>query len=102
MMPQRISKKIFTYLFIFFSLVTITNTKISNNFYKINEFEINGLNLKQKNKLYNDLNIFKNDNIFLLDKENISEKIKSYLWVSYLLELNIIKSVKIKYFIILI
>ena len=37
MMPQRISKKILIYLFVFFTLVTINNTKISNDFYKITE-----------------------------------------------------------------
>jgi len=77
MMHQRISKKIIIYLFIFFSLVTITNTKLSDDYYKIKEFNINGLNTSETKKIYDDLSIFKNTNIFLFDKKNISKKIYS-------------------------
>ena len=76
-MPQRISKKIFIYLFIFFTLVTINNTKLSNNFYKIKYLNISGLNISETNKIYKDLSDFKNNNIFLFNKENISQKIYS-------------------------
>ena len=77
MMHQRISKKIIIYLFIFFSLVTITNTRISDNFYIIKELNISGLNNLETNKIYNDLRIFQNSNIFSFDKKDISEKIYS-------------------------
>lgn len=77
MMHQRISKKIIIYLFIFFTLVTITNRNLSNNFYLIKEFNINGLNTIETRKISYDLKIFKNINIFLFDKQNISEKIYS-------------------------
>ena len=77
MMPQRISKKILIYLFVFFTLVTINNTKISNDFYKIKKFNISGLNKIETSKIYDDLIIFKNNNIFLFNNENISEKIYS-------------------------
>ena len=77
MMPQRISKKILIYLFVFFTLVTINNTKISNDFYKIKKFNISGLNKIETTKIYDDLIIFKNNNIFMFNKENISEKIYS-------------------------
>ncbi len=76
-MPRRISKKILIYLFIFFSLVTINNTKLSNNFFKIKQLNVSGLNIIETKKIYDDLVIFKNDNIFLFDKENISEIIHS-------------------------
>ena len=76
-MPQRISKKILIYLFVFFTLVTINNTKISNDFYKIKKFNISGLNKIENSKIYDDLIIFKNNNIFLFNKKNISEKINS-------------------------
>ena len=76
-MPQRISKKILIYLFVFFTLVTINNTRISNDFYKIKKFNISGLNKIETSKIYDDLIIFKNDNIFLFNKKNISEKIYS-------------------------
>ncbi len=77
MMHQRISKKIIIYLFIFFSLVTISNINLSNDFYKIKKFNIDGLNALETKKIYNKLKIFKNINIFLLDKENISKNIYS-------------------------
>ena len=77
MMHQRISKKIIIYLFIFFTLVTVTNRNLSNNFYLIKEFNINGLNTIETRKISHDLKIFENINIFLFDKKNISEKIYS-------------------------
>ena len=77
MMHQRISKKIIIYLFIFFTLVTINNTKNSNNFYKIKELNIKGLNTLETKKIYNDLSIFKNSNIFSFNKEEILKKIYS-------------------------
>ncbi len=81
MMPQRISKKIFIYLLIFFTLVTINNTKLSNDFYEIKNIDISGLNKTETIKIYNDLTVFKKDNIFLFDKENISKKIYSNQFV---------------------
>ena len=77
MMHQRISKKIIIYLFIFFTLVTVTNRNLSNDFYLIKEFNINGLNTIETRKISHDLKIFENINIFLFDKKNISEKIYS-------------------------
>ena len=74
-MPQQISKKIIIYLFVFFSLVTINNINLSNDFYKIKQVNIIGLNKIETTKIYDELIIFKNDNIFLFNKKNISEKI---------------------------
>ena len=54
-MPQRISKKILIYLFIFLTLVTINNTNLSNDFYKIKEFNISGLDTVETEKIYDDL-----------------------------------------------
>ena len=76
-MHQRISKKIIIYIFIFFTLGTITNTKLSNDFYIIKEFNIKGLNTLETKKIYNDLRIFRNLNIFSLDKTNVFGKINS-------------------------
>ena len=80
-MPQRISKKIFIYLFIFFALVTINNTKLSNNFYKIKYLNISGLDISETNKINKDLTHLKNNNIFLFDKKDISQKIYSNKFV---------------------
>ena len=76
-MHQRISKKITIYLFIFFTLGTITNTKLNKNFFKINDFKVVGLNEKDTKKIYKNLQILKNQNIFLLNKKNLSNKIYS-------------------------
>ena len=77
MTHQRISKKIIIYLFIFFTLVTISNKNLSNDFYTIKKLNINGLNASETRKITNDLKIFRNINIFLFDSNNISKKIYS-------------------------
>ena len=73
MMHQRISKKIFIYLFIFFILVTITNKKLSYNIYEVKEFKINGLNQLETEKIYDDVKKIKNISIFSSDKKFISK-----------------------------
>ena len=77
MMHQRISKKITIYILIFFILVTITNYKLSSNFYIIKQLNINGLNKIETEKIYNELLVFKDTNIFSFDKKNISQRIYS-------------------------
>ena len=77
MMHQRISKKIAVYLLIFFSLVTINNKKLSNDFYIIKKFKIDGLNNLEAEKIFDDLKIFINTSIFLFDETKISKKIYS-------------------------
>lgn len=77
MMHQRISKKLFIFLFIFFILGTINNSKLSYDFYKVKKFNISGLNEVEKKKLYNDFKILKNVNIFFFNKRDISKMIYS-------------------------
>jgi cell division protein FtsQ len=77
MTHQRTSKKIYIYIFIFFTLVTITNSKLSYDFYKVKKFNISGLNQLETIKLNNDLKIFDNINIFLFNKKKISKIIYS-------------------------
>ena len=84
MMPQQISKKITVYLFFFFTLATINNVKIDNNFYKIKQFNISGLDKTETQKIKDSLIIFKNNNIFLFKKENILRKIYSNKFVDSL------------------
>ena len=68
-MHQRISKKIFIYLLIFFSLATINNKKFSNlNFPKITDIEILGLDDNEITQVYSDIKYLKNKNLFFLDK----------------------------------
>ena len=77
MTHQRISKKIFIYIFIFLTLATITNSKLSYNFYKIKKFNINGLNKLETKKLYDDVKLFRNINIFSFNKKKVSKIISS-------------------------
>ena len=75
-MHQRISKKIFIYLFIFLILVTINNINLSNyNPPKIQDLEVFGLNNLEKKQFNIDIKDFENDNIFSIDKKEISKKV---------------------------
>ena len=77
MMHQRISKKLFIFLFIFFIKEKINNSKLSYDFYKVKKFNISGLNEVEKKKFYNDFKILKNENIFFFNKRDISKMIYS-------------------------
>ena len=67
-------KKIYFYLFIFVFINTLFNInqigKFSNIF-KLEYININGLNLDEENSLRNDLELFKNQNIFLIKNNHI-------------------------------
>ena len=76
-MLQQISKKIFIYLFIYLMLVTITNEKISYDFYKVRKFNITGLDELDTNLLKQNIEIFKNTSIFSINKKDISKIIYS-------------------------
>ena len=71
-MHQRTNKKIFIYLLIFFTLVTINNKKLSYDFYNIKKFNINGLSQIETKRLINSFKIFKDKNIFTFKKNDIS------------------------------
>ena len=64
MMRQRISKKIIIYLFLFFTLVTINNTKLSKDFYLIKKLNIKGLTISETSQLHNELKILKKEYFF--------------------------------------
>tara|TARA_B100001093_G_C26849811_1_gene1024585 strand:- start:3831 stop:4499 length:669 start_codon:yes stop_codon:yes gene_type:complete len=77
-MPQRISKKIFVYLFILFILGTFNNKNFHQiNFFKKN-FEIIDLSEFKSEKIINELSNLKNQNLFFLKKDEILKKIKSH------------------------
>ena len=67
MMRQSINKKIILYALVLFILSTITNKKLSFTVFNLNEFDIIGLNKLETQKVYNDLKVFKNSNIFDLE-----------------------------------
>jgi len=67
-------KKIYFYLFTFVFISTHFNSnqlgKLSNIF-KLEDININGLNFNEENSLRNDLDLFKNQNIFLIQNNHI-------------------------------
>ncbi len=96
MTHQLINRKIIIYIFILFILSTTTNKKLSLSLFNLNEFHINGLNSVETQKVYKDLMVFKNSNIFKLKKEEILKIIYSndiiqefYIHIKYPSTLNI-------------
>lgn len=78
-MPQRISKKILIYLFIFLILGTLNN----KNFLEFNliinqDFEIDDLSEFSDNKIIKDLSKLKNHNLFFLEKEEVLNVVNSH------------------------
>lgn len=77
-MHQRISKKIFIYLSLFFIFTTINNDFLNKlSLPKINFIKINGLDAEEKKNLLIDLDYLKFENLFFLDQNKIIEIIKS-------------------------
>ncbi len=67
-------KKIYFYLFTFVFINTLFNiNQISkfSNIFKLEYININGLNVDEENSLRNDLELFKNQNIFLIKNNHI-------------------------------
>ena len=78
-MHRQISKKIIIYLFIFILLTTLINNNLPRSkLLLIKSFEIIGLNDFEKNQISQNLNIFRNENLLLLNKKEIFEKFTSY------------------------
>ena len=68
-MHQKISKKIFIYLFFFIFVGTINNQKITNSYlFEIKNFQISGLENKYKKELENNLYKIADFKIFFVDK----------------------------------
>ena len=91
-MHQSISRKrIYFYLLILLFLSSTFNINIIPNIKKlilINHINIKGINEKEKNILEKNLEIFLNRNIFLVSKEEVKKKIKTY---SFIDNYNIVK-----------
>ena len=82
-MPQKISKKILIYLFLFFIFATLNNKNVKNyNFFSIDQITIYGFNEEEKYNLLQNLQFLKSENLFFLDKIKIEEIINS----NYLIE----------------
>ena len=81
-MPRSINKKkIYFYLFILLFLSTTFNFSFVENIRKsklLNKIDIEGLNKKEQEILKNELSMFLNKNIFLLDESEILKKLDSF------------------------
>jgi len=77
-MHQRKSKKILIYFFLFFLVGTTNNIDINNlKFHSIKNIKVNGLEIEENSiisKRIKDLNL---DNIFLINKKNLSTLVAS-------------------------
>ena len=77
-MPRQISKKIFSYLFLFFLLTTLSNKNLLNfRFPNINKIDILGFDQTENNELYKDFEFLKSENLFFLNKEKIIKILNS-------------------------
>ncbi len=90
-MPQLINrKKIYFYIFIFLFLTTITNYNFLNNIkenFLIKEIDIKSSSEFIKDKISLELNYLDNQNIFLLEKKTIFNKLSN---ISYIENISII------------
>ena len=92
-------KKIYFYLFLFLILSTILNLNIFSKFQNINlinSIDILGLSEKEKKILEENLKIFLNKNIFIVNKNEIEEKLNNS---SFLDKYNVMKIFPSKLFI---
>tara|TARA_B100000900_G_C20569562_1_gene712643 strand:- start:1218 stop:1892 length:675 start_codon:yes stop_codon:yes gene_type:complete len=81
-MHQSISKKIILYLFLFFFLVTISNTTIRNfSLPKINKIKISGLNLSEAKEIENVIQNLNFQSLFFINKLDFKEKINSIKFI---------------------
>ena len=86
MMHRQISKKIFIYLLIFFSLVTVNNYNfIKFDLPNIKSLKISGLNDLEKEDFETNLDFLKNENLFFLDKKKYQIKFFQIKWLKILL-----------------
>jgi len=78
-MRQRISKKIIIYFLIFILIGTVNNIELNNkNFFKITKINIFGFKDIEVLNVENDLNSINLNNIFSLNKNEISDVINTY------------------------
>ena len=74
-MLQKKNKNILIYFFLFLIIGSINNKNLSNiEIPKIQEIHISGLNINESNLLYKNLEFFRLENLFFLDK-TLKEKI---------------------------
>ena len=73
-MPQKRSKKILLYFFLFLLIGTLNNKNLKNiNFLEVNEISVTGLDEENNIQLTSKLNFLKFKNLFFLNSNNIKE-----------------------------
>ena len=73
-MPQKKSKKIFIYIFLFFIVGTLNNRSLNEAYFvKVNKITVTGLDKKNNFEISNNLNFLKVSNLFFLDQHKIKE-----------------------------
>ena len=78
MMPQRKSKKISIYIFLFLIIGTLNNKNLNKlNFGELNDISVKGLSEENNIKLADSLNFLKLSNLFFLNKSLLKETINS-------------------------
>jgi len=101
MMPQRRDKKnriVYIYLFFFILVTSINNKNFDNKKLFDNKilFDVSGLSNKENQKLKKDLNFINYNNIFKLDKKELTNKIiENNLVLNFLIKINYPNKVKI-------
>ena len=77
-MPQKKSKKILIYFFLFLIIGTLNNKNLSNiNLIKIKDITVTGLDTENNLKLLRQLDILKINNLFFLNEYKIKEILNS-------------------------
>jgi len=77
-MHQQKNKKIFIYIFLFFIIGTFNNKNLTDKYlFRIENIYVTGLDEKSNNNLIDDLTFLKINNLFFLNKFEISEIISS-------------------------
>ena len=77
-MPQKRSKKIFLYFFLFLLIGSLNNKNLKNiGFLEINEILVTGLDNESNLKLRDKLNFLKLNNLFFLDTYNLKKILNS-------------------------
>ncbi len=76
-MPQRKSRKILLYIFLFLIIGTLNNKNFNNKLEYENEIIVFGLDEKNNQEIANNLKLLQLGNLFFLDKNKIEEIVKS-------------------------
>ena len=77
MMPQSKDKSLKFYIILFIFLGTLNNQYFKiDNLFEINDISLNGLDTLNKNKLLQDLKVYKFSNIFNIEKNSIKNLIE--------------------------